>query len=71
MTANTPVRVFRKRQFVFCQDGSFPQGPAFSTSYCTLDEELLPIDADGDGRKDLLCYSFTEQRYSLAMNRYL
>jgi len=57
---------------VLSEAGRFPRGPAFSLFYCTdQDESLLTLDANGDGAKDLLCYSFSEERYSLLFNRFV
>jgi len=69
------VRIFFMRReiyFVLSEAGRFPRGPAFSLFYCTdQDESLLTLDANGDGAKDLLCYSFSEERYSLLFNRFV
>ena len=68
------VRIFSPREiyFVLSEAGRFPRGPAFSLFYCTdQDESLLTLDANGDGAKDLLCYSFSEERYSLLFNRFV
>jgi len=69
------VRIFFMRReiyFVLSEAGRFPRGPAFSLFYCTdKDESLLTLDANGDGAKDLLCYSFSEERYSLLFNRFV